>query len=700
MLKQILPLCWQVGPGKKTTDSGLRSDAFMKLSVGCQDVSEQSHRWTRNTMSIKIYVRRKTQTVFTYVYQPMFLMTFVSMTTILTGFGMDLQSSFGDRASITLTLLLTVVATELPEHLKEVPQVKWIKKWAFNFIVCVILKDVVFISLWWATTYWNSQDIAVTNPWQHTSNTDNDTSYAGGVKKNDGVAIFFSSYDFPWHHRIWFLDGMTSLCFALFWFWRVFQFFKVPYDEALSQYTPERIRFDAKSRDAHCLSNDSYLRNYILDKASYFLHEHWRAQYAYEALRDMVQSNVEAKSESNVRDGNRSATCNIRVYRNIHVINRRESARKLTESLNVTSSKLKGQSGAQEMIRVPPKWKSVEAFENPPQHLKLPPNKNLRTGESLNYWVDSISGVKYMNINQPLDKLPPVAHRENRRCVDDVLTLLEENPQLPRSELASLLHEKWLSRQSEDLTVIGNKSHKPWDELPLASRLKNIVTVNQVVDLCALAHQVHNSVNELFNADHDDVVSSEEFLRSEVLRPLFSSNVRVPVRRGDVVQIKDVSRSHSTEHFAACVVAWQQYSRWSPGTSSQSHETDFILARKASLDGVGRSTSVGDDDGMDTAEFEFHGIVVFVRLIYPQDRLNYHGGRFFPRTSSTTLRAQLANRDIIAIPETALSFPDIRCKDFTMSILSHSDWFFDSDGSCSINDHRCVQLDRGELHAQ
>jgi hypothetical protein len=307
--------------------------------------------------------------------------------------------------------------------------------------------------------------------------------------------------------------------------------------------------------------------------------------------------------------------------------------------------------------------------------------------------------VEYCDIHQPLDKLPPVAHYENRRNVYDVIQFLEESPQLPRSELAALLHAKWLSRQSEDEVPEEDKLRRPWPDLPLADRLKNIVIVNQVVDICALAHQVHNSVNELFNADRDGIVSSEEFLRSEVLRPLFYSNVRVPVRRGDVVLIKDASLNRSTI-FYACVVAWQQRSHWSAETNSQRKDTDAIISGDGLPTGFGLGIGLDDDvDEVDTDDFQFHGNVVFVRLIYPDDRKLYHGGFFVPHASSTTLRSHLANRAIVAIPETALHFPGIRCQDFTMSILSHSDWLFDSDGSCSTHDHRCVQLDRGVLHA-
>jgi len=343
---------WQVGKAKKVSASVLKSDAFMKITVRCQDVTEHSHRWAKNSMSIKVHVQRKTQTVLTHVYQPLFLMTFVSITTILTGFGMDLQSSFGDRASITLTLLLTIVATELPEHLKEVPQVNWLKGWAFNFVCCVILKDVAFILLWWATTYWNSQDIAISDPWKHKAVTD---AGAGNVDDNtEETSIFFSSYEFPWYHRIWFLDGTTTVGFAVFWFWRVFQFFKKPYDEALDQYTPDMLRFDAKPRNAHVLGHGSYLRKYVVDRASYFLHEHWRAQYAHDTLRAMLQKAEKAKRISVVQ-GNRSATSRVRQHNNTHSINRHASVRTLAQSLSMISEHTKLQTSIRETIFVPPR---------------------------------------------------------------------------------------------------------------------------------------------------------------------------------------------------------------------------------------------------------------------------------------------------------------------------------------------------------
>jgi hypothetical protein len=66
--------------------------------------------------------------------------------TIATGFGDGLVSALPDRCSITLVLLLTIVATELPEHVKEVPQMNEVKQWAFNFCFGVVLKDAALVN--------------------------------------------------------------------------------------------------------------------------------------------------------------------------------------------------------------------------------------------------------------------------------------------------------------------------------------------------------------------------------------------------------------------------------------------------------------------------------------------------------------------------------------------------------------------------
>jgi hypothetical protein len=71
-------------------------------------VHELEHRWASPVMAVRVHVHRKSNYVLQYIYLPLFLMTFVSLNTILVGYGMELVSAFGDRCSITLTLLLTV----------------------------------------------------------------------------------------------------------------------------------------------------------------------------------------------------------------------------------------------------------------------------------------------------------------------------------------------------------------------------------------------------------------------------------------------------------------------------------------------------------------------------------------------------------------------------------------------------------------
>jgi hypothetical protein len=88
--------------------------AHMSVSVRPQNVHELRHRWATPIMTIEVQVFRKWQSVLNYVYTPMLLMTLVSLTTILVGYGMDLVSAFGDRSSITLTLLLTVSQESTP----------------------------------------------------------------------------------------------------------------------------------------------------------------------------------------------------------------------------------------------------------------------------------------------------------------------------------------------------------------------------------------------------------------------------------------------------------------------------------------------------------------------------------------------------------------------------------------------------------
>jgi hypothetical protein len=179
--------------GQPAFDGVINSDeAFMSLNARVESVHELTHRWARPVLKIKVHVRRKTAYVINYVYLPLFFMTFISLTTILVGYGMELVSAFGDRCSITLTLLLTIVAMELPDTLKEVNQVKEVKKWAFEFIVCVILKDILAVCVYWVKLYYLTGDIASYKPW---------TEWAGVSKelRQD----FYGEREYAWWHRIW-----------------------------------------------------------------------------------------------------------------------------------------------------------------------------------------------------------------------------------------------------------------------------------------------------------------------------------------------------------------------------------------------------------------------------------------------------------------------------------------------------------------
>jgi hypothetical protein len=243
---------------------------------------------------------------------------------------------------------------------------------------------------------------------------------------------------------------------------------------------------------------------------------------------------------------------------------------------------------------------------------------------------------------------------------------------------------------------------------------------NKVLDLCALAHQVHTTVSTLFNRDGDNLVSSDEFLMGECLRPLFHDNVRVPIRKGDVVRVKDTSKNTDTFKHAV-VIGWQQRSHWHPidkqtlkttrrgstlhvvhpgGTSTSGGEptnsTMSGLSEDISSSGDGPTSPLPHDEmsGGDTDDFQFHGTVFLVRFFSIKDRNEYPSGVVIPKPSSKTHAHLLRKGEIHAVPENALCWKSIRCDEFVKAILAHSDWLFDSDGRCAISDHRCVPIAR------
>ena len=182
-------------------------------------------------------------------------------------------------------------------------------------------------------------------------------------------------------------------------------------------------------------------------------------------------------------------------------------------------------------------------------------------------------------------------------------------------------------------------------------------------------------------------MSSTEFLQVEALHNLFSSNVRVPVVPGDVVTIREPLKNQPT-CVRAVVISWQQRSHWNPVVS--------VPGRRASRSDVLAKAFSDEEleDYLEDDDYMFHGTVFFVALINPDEGSEFTCGVVHPVPKNERHRSLLVDGRVIAVPETALVFPGIRCEDFTKSILRHSDWLFDPDGSCCINDHRCVHLDK------
>jgi hypothetical protein len=100
--------------------------------------------------------------------------------------------------------------------------------------------------------------------------------------------------------------------------------------------------------------------------------------------------------------------------------------------------------------------------------------------------IDNIK--RYVDINQPLDRLPKCAVEANSKTSEDVLKMLETCPQAPRTELAHRLHIQWLDTQDSKVLSLQNKLRKGWSELPMNERLKNMVIVDAV---CSCSQEEH-----------------------------------------------------------------------------------------------------------------------------------------------------------------------------------------------------------------
>ena len=128
------------------------------------------------------------------VYLPLWLSGLISLTTIFVGYGDGLVSAFGDRASIAVTLMLTVVAWETPENLRTIKRVQNLKTWTFFLVTIVIIKDVVFTMYWWHTLYWKSEDIAGEEPVRPSR------TLLLSLNTHLSYSLFFGTRSNPQHH--------------------------------------------------------------------------------------------------------------------------------------------------------------------------------------------------------------------------------------------------------------------------------------------------------------------------------------------------------------------------------------------------------------------------------------------------------------------------------------------------------------------
>lgn len=223
-------------------------------------------------------------------------------------------------------------------------------------------------------------------------------------------------------------------------------------------------------------------------------------------------------------------------------------------------------------------------------------------------------------------------------------------------------------------------------------------------------------VAALFNKDQDGVVSAEEFILGDCLRPHFRENVKVPVKVGDIVGVRDLCMNLENEYHNAVVIGWYQHAHWNHAINIKKKKRYRILEANATKvlkekdkesdffreEGKAKSVEMEaeeDDDAgpiifkksIDTDNFFFNnGTVFLVRLIENRDKFS-KCQVVLPKPNR--IHFDLLNKgEIHAIPETAIYWKEIKCNDFVRGMLEQSDWLFDSDGTCAINDHRCVPL--------
>jgi hypothetical protein len=296
-------------------------------------------------------------------------------------------------------------------------------------------------------------------------------------------------------------------------------------------------------------------------------------------------------------------------------------------------------------------------------------------------WRNPGTKEVFVNIFQPWRDLRKVdiAVTKNKESTEMVFSSLEARPHSIRTELANDLHMQWQRANGAKLSA-DDKLRSKFHDLPWEEQAKNMTWVNFAVDSSAIAHHVHYTVDALFNADNDDMVSSDEFLKADALKDLFQNSVRVPVRKGDLVKVRDVANKQDDKSFDAVVISWKTEAYWDPLNPD---EDEASIRRKMDI----------EEDQDDLDQYDFAGTVFLVRLVNPEDRKAVTRARVSPAFSQHVVMYGPEAAEFVAVPETALCWPDMKCSEFEANILSHMDWLFDADGTCVVSDDRLVPMD-------
>ena len=117
---------------------------------------------------------------------------------------------------------------------------------------------------------------------------------------------------------------------------------------------------------------------------------------------------------------------------------------------------------------------------------------------------ESAKQVSSTQVNQELANLPDAAWLDNLHSVEVALNAIRREPHARRVDIAQEMHETWLHDQADGengLTNIQPHLLRPFHDLSQTNRMKNLSIVNQVLDMSALAYQVHETIQRIAGDD-------------------------------------------------------------------------------------------------------------------------------------------------------------------------------------------------------